>query len=160
MKIPQNDRLPKPGEEAEIGTVTVNGNYTPLTTTRAWCHQQGCMELFLKHRPNCFIYNDFDAKDQRLHAKIFELGKGIVGQYELPILRFRQTGNGCLLNFVESGRGSAMPIPRSHGINKPNLGEDGLFLVDLETAKANSGRIGKFRIIQSRTDLTMSILAQ
>lgn len=138
MKIPQNDRLPKPGEEAEIGTVTVNGNYTPLTTTRAWCHQQGCMELFLKHRPNCFIYNDFDAKDQRLHAKIFELGKGIVGQYELPIYAISPDGKwGVSLNFGRIPRRgysyADTPISRDY---KPNLDEDGLFLVDLETGKS------------------------
>ena len=54
LKIDQCDRLPRPGETAEIGVVTMDAKYTPLTTTRAWCHQQGSMTLWLKHRPDCF----------------------------------------------------------------------------------------------------------
>ena len=64
MKVPQITRLPERGETAEIGLVDKFGNYTPVTTTRTWCHQQGCMELFLPHRPGCFCYNDY-ITDQR-----------------------------------------------------------------------------------------------
>ena len=101
MKIPQMNRLPQPGELAEIGTVTADGGYVPLTTTRAWCHQQGCMELFLKHTKNdTFIYNDFDLKDKKLVANIFEIGKGIVGRYERPIYAMSPDGHwGVSLNF-------------------------------------------------------------
>ncbi len=92
MKIPQITRLPERGERAEIGLLDRRGNYEPLTTTRAWCHQQGCMELFLKHRPDCFLYNDYEESENRLVARIFQLGKGIVGRYELPVYAMSPDG--------------------------------------------------------------------
>ncbi len=77
LHIPQIERLPERGEKADIGILDVNGNYQKLTETRTWCHQQGCMELFLRHRPDCFVYNDYDEKSERIIARIFQLGKGI-----------------------------------------------------------------------------------
>ena len=140
MKIPQMNRLPQPGELAEIGTVTVDGCYTPLTTTRAWCHQQGCMELFLKHtKKDTFIYNDFDLKDKKLVANIFEIGKGIIGRYERPIYAMSPDGHwGVSLNFGRIPRRgysyADAPIPLNQPIPDPD--DDGLFLVDLYTGES------------------------
>ena len=140
MKIPQMNRLPQPGELAEIGTVTVDGGYVPLTTTRAWCHQQGCMELFLKHTKNdTFIYNDFDLKDKKLVANIFEIGKGVIGRYERPIYAMSPDGHwGVSLNFGRIPRRgysyADAPIPLTQPI--PDLDDDGLFLIDLYTGES------------------------
>ena len=43
LRIDQCERLPLPGEKAEIGVVSPNGGWRKITETRAWCHQQGCM---------------------------------------------------------------------------------------------------------------------
>ena len=94
MKAPQIQRLPARGERAEVGLIDLEGHYEPLVTTRAWCHQQGCMELFLKHRPDCFIFNDYEESEGRLVARIYQLGKGVVGRYELPVYAISRTANG------------------------------------------------------------------
>ena len=100
LKIPQIDRLPERGEKAEIGILDLEGKYEPLTETRAWCHQQGSMELFLKHRPDCFIYNDYDEKKKQMIARIFQIGKGIIGNYPLPVYAMSPDGKWAVsLNF-------------------------------------------------------------
>ena len=100
LKAPQCERLPLPGETAEIGLLDGKGGYEPLTRTRCWCHQQGSMELFLPRRPDCFIYNDFDPEEQKPVARIFQIGKGVVGRYERPIYAISPDGRyGVSLNF-------------------------------------------------------------
>ena len=49
LKAPQCERLPLPGETAEIGLLDGKGGYEPLTRTRCWCHQQGQRAL-RRHR--------------------------------------------------------------------------------------------------------------
>lgn len=135
LKAPQCDRLPVQGETAEVGIVTKDGKYTGLVTTRAWCQQQGSMTLWLKHRPGCFIYNDFDVKEKLLHAMVYELGKGIAGRYEMPIYAMSPDGRwGVSLNFGRIPRRgytyADTPISREY---QPDLDNDGLFLVDMHS---------------------------
>ena len=52
LRVDQCERLPLPGEKAEIDAVAPNGGWRKITETRAWCHQQGCMELFHPQRSN------------------------------------------------------------------------------------------------------------
>ena len=139
LKVSQNDRNPLPGETAEIGVVTKDAEYTPLTTTRAWCQQQGSMTLWLKHKHNTFIYNDFDTEEKRLHAMIYEIGKGIVGRYDMPIYTMSPDGRwGVSLNFGRIPRRgytyADTPIPIEF---MPDLDNDGLFLVDMLSGKTS-----------------------
>ena len=55
-----HDRLPKPGETADIGLVNQeNGLFQPITTTTAWNLQQGSLIHWNPLKPNAeFIYND------------------------------------------------------------------------------------------------------
>ncbi|MBO5688836.1 MAG: hypothetical protein J6S73_02815 [Lentisphaeria bacterium] len=139
MKVPQITRLPERGETAEIGLVDKSGNYTPVTTTRTWCHQQGCMELFLPHRPGCFCYNDYDESSGKIIARIYEIGKGVVGSYPLPIYAMSPDGNRAVsLNFSRIPRrgysyADAVLAPDPHP-SDPDA--EGLWLMDLHTGKA------------------------
>lgn len=135
LRIDQCERLPERGERAEIGVVDRAGGYTPLTSTRAWCHQQGCMSLWLKHRPDCFIYNDFDMDLQRLVARIFQLGTGVVGEYAVPIYAMSPDGHwGVSLNFNRiPRRGYSYADAVLPWEPQPDLDQEGLFLVDLHT---------------------------
>lgn len=138
MKIPQITRLPERGERAEIGLLDLNGNYEPLTTTRAWCHQQGCMELFLKHRPDCFIYNDYEERENRLVARIFQLGKGIVGRYELPVYAMSPDGKWAVsLNFSRIPRRgySYADAVLSEDLHPADPDSDGIWLINLESGE-------------------------
>ncbi len=139
MKVDQCERVPERGEKAEIGVVDRNGVYTALTTTRTWCHQQGCMTLWLKHRPDCFIYNDYDEKSGNLLARIFQIGKGIVGTYERPVYSMSPDGRyAASLNFGRNPRRGYSyaddPLPLE---NHPDLDKDGIFIIDLHTGAVN-----------------------
>ena len=60
LRVDQDDRIPERGETAELGYVTPEKQeFVSLTTTLAWCHQQGCMNLWHPDNPDCFIYNDY-----------------------------------------------------------------------------------------------------
>ena len=139
LKVGQQQRLPLPGETAEIGLLDreAPGTFRKLTETNAWCHQQGCMELFLPRRPGCFIYNDFDEAKKKLVARIYELGKGVVGAYELPIYAISPDGRfGVSLNFGRIPRRgysyAPTPVPLDEW-HPADLDRDGIFLVDLDT---------------------------
>lgn len=140
LKVGQCEKLPERGETAEVGYVTPDGKgFVKLTETRAWCHQQGCMSLWLKHRSNCFVYNDYDTESDRLVARIFELGKGVVGQYDLPIYAISPDGHwAASLNFARIPRrgysyaDAVLPLNERH----PDLDNDGISLLDLHTGKS------------------------
>ena len=139
LKVAQGNRLPALGERAAIGLLDREnpGVFEELTSTNAWCHQQGCMELFLPRRPGCFIYNEFDEEQKKLVARIFEIGKGIVGAYGLPIYAISPDGRwGVSLNFGRIPRRgySYAPVPVPFDEWHPaDPDRDGIFLVDLDT---------------------------
>lgn len=137
MRIPQGERLPVRGETAEIGVIG-DGGYRPLVTTRAWCHQQGCMELFLPRRPDCFIFNDYDVAEGKMVARIFQPGKGVVGRYELPIYAISPDGRwGVSLNFSRIPRRgySYADAVLSEDLHPADSDADGLWLVDLDSGE-------------------------
>lgn len=139
LKIPQCDRIPERGEEAEIGFVDiVSGRYEPQTVTRAWCHQQGSMELWLPHRPNCFIYNDYDETKDRIVAKIFEVGRGVVGAYDLPVYCISPDGrHAASLNFARiCRRGYSYADAVMPEAFHPDYDRDGIFILDLHTGES------------------------
>ena len=139
LKVDQCERLPLPGETAEIGVLDGKGGYEPLTTTRAWCPQQGSMELFLPLRKNCFIYNDFEVAEQRMVARIFEIGRGVVGRFDWPIYAISPNGKyGVSLNFSRIPRRgySYADAALSPDLHPADLDADGLRLVDLESGKS------------------------
>ena len=138
LRIDQCERLPLPGEKAEIGVVTPNGGWRKITETRAWCHQQGCMELFHPQRPDCIIYNDFDPETRRLEARIFQLGKGEVGRYRRPI--YALAPNGKYAVSLDIGRiprrgYSYADCPVGDSLYPADLDHDGIFLIDLKTGE-------------------------
>ncbi|MFA6816673.1 MAG: hypothetical protein WCS73_10305 [Lentisphaeria bacterium] len=131
LKVNQASRLPVKGETAEIGVLDGSGSFEHLATTRTWCHQQGAMELFLPHR-NQFIYNDFDG--EKVVARIYEMGKGIVGKYNRGIYTISPNGRfGISLDFARIPRRgySYAEAPLPDDVHPKNLDHDGLWLVDL-----------------------------
>ena len=138
LKIDQCERLPQPGEKAEIGAVTPNGNWTKFTETRAWCHQQGSMQFFHPLRPDSILYNDYDVNTRRLEARIFQIGKGETGRYSRSI--YTLAPNGQLAASLDIGRiprrgYSYADVPVGNDLHPTDLDHDGLFLIDLRTGK-------------------------
>lgn len=138
MKINQMSRLPLAGETAEVGTVTVNGNYQKILDTRAWCHQQGCMELFYPGKTNQFIYNDFDPETGKLQARVYEIGKGEIKRYNRPI--YALAPNGKFAVTLDIGRiprrgYSYADTPVEDNMFPQDLDNDGLWMIDLATGE-------------------------
>jgi hypothetical protein len=139
LRVDQCERLPEPGETAEVGYVERNGGgFVKLTETRAWCHQQGAMTLWLKHRPEAFIYNDYDADNKRIVTRIYELGQGVTGEYEHPIYTMSPDGRwGVSLNFSRiPRRGYSYADATLSAERQPDLDHDGIFLVDMHSGES------------------------
>lgn len=139
LKAPQCERLPEQGESAEIGFIERStGKFIKCADTRAWCHQQGAMQQWLKHIPNTFIFNDYDLGQKKLITRIYQVGKGIIGQYDLPI--YIISPNGCWgisLNFSRiPRRGYSYADAPRQGCSCPDLDNDGLFLIDMHSGKS------------------------
>lgn len=141
LRVEQCEHIPERGETARLGYVTPDGNgFVDLAETRTWCHQQGCMSLWLKCRPNCFVYNDFDPASGCVFAQIFDSGKGNVGRYEQPVYATSPDGRwAASLDFARIPRrgysyaDALLPAEQRH----PDLDKDGVFLVDLHTGKSS-----------------------
>ena len=148
LKIDQCERLPLPGEKAEVGAVTLTGAWRKFTETRSWCHQQGCMELFHPQKPDCILYNDYDVNTHRLQARILQLGKGEIGRYDRPV--YALAPNGKFAVSLDIGRiprrgYSYADVPVGENLFPADCERDGLFLIDLET--------GRERLLASYRDM-------
>ncbi len=139
LKIPHQERLPTPEERAQIGIVeTGTQTFTPLTETRTWCHQQGAMTLWLPRQSRQFLYNDWNEDTQSVTAHLYDLDEGLRRRYPMPVYNISPDGRYAVsLNFSRiprRGYSYAMtPLPEGH--LEPDWDNDGLFLMDLETAE-------------------------
>jgi hypothetical protein len=151
LRIPQQIRLPDPGEVADVGYVDrETRRFHKVGETFAWCHQQGAMTLWLKRRPRTFVYNDFirEGDAWRPIARIYSLDDGEVGSYEVPLYAVSGDGRwGVTLNFNRIPRRGYSYAPAALPVvdPAPDLDEDGLSLVDLES--------GETRLIAGYRDL-------
>lgn len=136
LRVPQCERLPKRGETAEIGLLRRDSSsFERLAETRCWCHQQGSMTLWLKHIPGAFVYNDYDEREGKLLARVFQPGKGEIGRYGMPLYAISPDGRwGATLNFSRiPRRGYSYADAVLETERHPDLDRDGLFLVDLRS---------------------------
>ncbi len=141
LRIPQQTRLPEPGESADVGVVDrETRTFRKLGETLAWCHQQGAMTLWLEHQPNAFVYNDFLQERQgwRPIARVHSLKDGEIGRYETPLYTLSPDGRwGVTLNFSRIPRRgysyALAPLPVE--TPEPDLDADGLSLVDLQNGE-------------------------
>ena len=144
VNFPQQQHLPEPGEKATVGYIhRGTKEFIPAAETEAWCHQQGSMTLWLKHQPDSFVYNDFEQRDDEWIplARIYDTAqKKVTGQYDIPVYVLSKDGKwGVSLNFSRIPRRgysyARAPLPENYAA--PNLDEDGLFLIDMESGKSN-----------------------
>ena len=78
LKIPQQDRLPVPGEPATVGVIDLAApvpRFRAIAETCAWNHQQGSMTQWLPGEPGCFVCNDAErtADGWHLVARVYRL---------------------------------------------------------------------------------------
>ena len=139
LKVSQCERLPRVDETAEIGVLEADAKtFHRLAETRAWCHQQGSMTLWLKHRPGHFVFNDFDVKEKRLLARICSLDKGVVGAYERPIYAMSPDGRwAASLSFARIPRRGYSYADATLDTSEPDLDHDGIFVMDMLSGKSS-----------------------
>ena len=133
LKAGQGERLPQVGETAEVGVLeAATKAFHSLATTRAWCHQQGSMTLWLKHRPGHFVFNDYDTKERRLLARVCSVDKGVVGAYERPLYALSPDGRwGASLSFARIPRRGYSYADATLDTSPADLDHDGVFLMDM-----------------------------
>lgn len=136
LKAPQAERLPQPGEKAEVGVLDRKGKFEKLAETLAWCHQQGSMTLWLKHQPESFIFNDWDEKEGKLVSRIYSLKKGLTGFYPFPVYAMSPDGRyGATLSFARIPRRGYSYADAKLDVSPPDLDRDGIFIIDMRSGK-------------------------
>jgi len=136
------NHLPRENEPATLGLVDMETlKFIPLTQTRAWNFQQGCMAHWLGTAPDrLIIFNDL--RDGKFVSVIMDVHT----RQEIKIIRYpvsavSPSGKEAIsINFArlrntrsDYGYGGEGQDPRMH---EQFPTDDGLFLVDLETGKA------------------------
>jgi len=143
LQTPIKYRLPTENDPAILGLVDLQTNeFIPLTETRAWNFQQGCMAHWLGTHPNSrIIYNDFvDGKFVSIIMDVHTKEK--IKTIPYPVAAVSPNGKEAIsINFSRlrttresygyGGDGQEAKLD----VQFPK--DDGLFLVDLETGKAN-----------------------
>ncbi|SHF21101.1 WD40-like Beta Propeller Repeat [Mariniphaga anaerophila] len=135
-------RLPDENDPATLGLVDLETNkFIPLTQTRAWNFQQGCMAHWLSTSPDSLIiYNDF--RDDRFVSVIMNVHtKNEIKTIPYPVSAVAPNGKEAVsINFsrlrktrTDYGYGGDGQDAKEN-IQFPK--NDGLFLLNLETGEA------------------------
>ena len=141
LKTSFANRMPKPGESAEIYYIDLNkkkNTMYKIAETKAWCWQQGCMlQWFKSKNEDLIIYNDF--RDNEYVSVISDLKGKVKKILPLPIYTITEDGKQALgLNFGRLHYGSA-----GYGyITKPYLDfkklcprNDGIWHINIDSNK-------------------------
>ena len=142
LETPIKYRLPTENDPAVLGLVDLETNkFIPLTETRAWNFQQGCMAHWLGTYPNSrIIYNDMvEGKYVSIIMDVHTKEK--IKTIPFPVCAVSPSGKEAVsINFSRLrttrkayGYGGDGQDARLD-VQFPN--DDGLFLIDLETGKA------------------------
>ncbi len=135
-------RLPDENDPATLGLVDLDSNnkFIPLTQTRAWNFQQGCMAHWLGTSPDSLIiYNDY--RDGKFISVIMNVHtKEEIKTLTHPVSSVSPDGKEAVsINFArlrltrpDYGYGGDGQDPRQED---PFPEDDGLFLMDIETGQ-------------------------
>lgn len=132
------NKLPDENDPATLGLVDLKTNtFIPLTETRAWNFQQGCMAHWLGTSPDSLIiYNDF--RDNTYVSVIMNVHtRKEIKTLPYPVSAVSHDGKKALsINFSrlrltrpDYGYGGRGQDPRE---NNPLPYDDGLFIIDIE----------------------------
>ena len=135
-------KLPEETDPATLGLVDMKTKeFIPLTQTRAWNFQEGCMAHWLGTNPDSLIiYNDF--RDSRYVSVIMNVyTKKELKVIPYPVSSVSPNGKEAVsINFSrlritrsDYGYGGKGQDPKA-GVQFPE--DDGIFLINLETGKA------------------------
>ena len=134
------ERPPTATDTATVGLVELaTGKFEPLTETRAFNMQQGCMLSWLPTAPDRVItYND--RRDGRFVSVLLDIQTG--EERVLPLANAGMSHNGRTAAGLNYARLKALrPVVGYAGLPDPNADvthpqDDGLFLLDIEAGTA------------------------
>ena len=135
-----DDRFPTAGDTAVVGMVGwETRRFHPLTETRAWNLQQGCMLHWLPTAPDRkIIYNDRDG--DRFVSVVMDVFSGEKRVLSRPVAGLTHDGRKAFsLNYARMRQ--CRRVVGYAGVDDPNIDvphpdDDGLFLLDLETGES------------------------
>ena len=140
LEVDFMNRPPTPEDEAVIGLVDLaeDCRWIPLTKTRAWNWQQGCMLQWLPSAPHRkIIYNDRD--NDEFISVVMDIWTGEVSKLPIPIYTVSHDGKFALsLNFSRLQRtrpGYGYPGVPDKWRDEPHPKEDGIYWMSLETGE-------------------------
>ena len=133
------NRMPRPNEPARIVTVNPeSGAIRPLTETRAWNLQQGCMLNWSPTDPDTILYNDAEGGDIISVALSLKTNKRRTYNRAIESV----APNGRLASCVTYGRLARLrPVVGYASAKDPNPDanhpdNDGVHILDLETGRS------------------------
>lgn len=156
MESDFQDRPPKAGDSLAIGMVDLaNNEFIPLTETKAWNFQQGCMLHWLEdEQGKTIIYND--RIDNKFHAILFNVETKEKKILPLPVQALSpDKKTAACLNFARwgvwrPGYGYAGVADPFAGQNKPE--DDAVYLMDI-TSGAYKPAVNLAQIAHLTSDL-------
>ena len=141
LRVGFMDRIPDEGDTAEIGYFDIsepNSSFIPITDTRTFNWQQGCMLQWLGPNFNRFIiYNDL--KDNKFISVIFDLETGSKRILPMPIYSVSRNGKYAICIDHERHhfcrRGYSYGGVKNLSKDKEIVPGDGIWRICLETGE-------------------------
>jgi hypothetical protein len=140
------ERMPKPGEAAEVVLLDAKNNYAPRVVdhTRAWNFQQGTMFYWNPAAPETqFFFNDRDPKTNEVFCVLFDIAKNKrIAEYRFADGALGNGGvaqNGGWFLAINYGRLARLrpvtgyPGVRDWSANEDRPANDGVFKVNVKT---------------------------
>jgi hypothetical protein len=153
-RLPFEDRLPKPGDVAEIAVVDLEtGGVRTVAETRGWDVQLGA-QLQWGADDRTLLYNDLETRDWmpygvRLDPQTGEYRR-LAGTVYSVSPDGRWTASPCLRRIAVTQRGYGVIVPRGHiPENRGAPADDGVWITDLES--------GDTRLLASLEQIVTSV---
>jgi hypothetical protein len=135
-RLPFEDRLPKPGDVAEIAVVDLEtGELRTVAETRGWDVQLGA-QLQWGADDRTLLYNDLETRDWMPHGVRLDPQTGehrrLAGTVYSVSPDGRWTASPCLRRMAVTQRGYGVVVPRDHIPEYRGApAEDGIWITDL-----------------------------
>jgi len=135
-RLPFEDRLPRPGETAEILVVDLaTGEHRKVADTRGWDTQLGA-QLQWGADDRTLLFNDVDTRDWRPHGvRLDPLGDArhrLDGTVYAVSPDGGHSASACLRRIVRTQRGYGVIVPREHvPENRGAPANDGIYVTDI-----------------------------
>ena len=141
-RVPFRDRLPTAGDEAELGTLVLDGDGTfrPFARTRAWNFQQGAMLQWLGDSSGRVFYNDVQPGGQGYRGVLHDLATDKRTFTDRALANVSRDGRwGLGIDFdrmhdFRPGYGYATQDDPRAAVLHPN--DDGVWVCDLRSGKS------------------------